>query len=227
MATLQRLLLVASLFLISTAANCEEDVELTGTPCEDNSDCDDGIFCNGEEFCAGNVCASLPEPNCDDGIDCTIDTCSEVARRCDSKAPDLDEDGFFDQNCRGNDGVPLGRDCDDGDGNIFPGNTEVCDQEHKDEDCDPTTFGSDDADQDGLVSVGCCNQSEDGLRCGTDCDDSLTAVVHGSQICGTDPSLPEAVQICRPDGSWEMNICPDNGICFPQANGTGVCIFDF
>lgn len=60
-----------------------------------------------------------------------------------------------------------GFDCDDEDGNRYPGNTEVCDSENHDEDCDPTTFGEVDADGDGFVSNTCCN----GTDCGPDCRD--------------------------------------------------------
>lgn len=51
--------------------------------CEDDSDCDDGNACNGIESCQDDFsigCASTcvivtPAPICDDGYDCTIDTC--------------------------------------------------------------------------------------------------------------------------------------------------------
>ncbi|RKZ09681.1 hypothetical protein DRQ32_07900, partial [bacterium] len=50
--------------------------------CQDNADCDDGLYCNGEEICAGSVCQPGTDP-CDDGIDCTDDSCNEGDDSCD------------------------------------------------------------------------------------------------------------------------------------------------
>lgn len=69
-----------------------------------------------------------------------------------------------------------GEDCDDTDPNRYRGNTEVCDAEGHDEDCEISTLGPLDADGDGVVSSACCNLGLDGVsRCGLDCDDSSTA----------------------------------------------------
>lgn len=78
-----------------------------------------------------------------------------------------------------------GTDCDDTDSNRFPGNPEVCDPDHRDEDCDPTTFGVRDADGDGYPDAACCNRADDGtLRCGSDCDDDAPAVhPAAAEIC--------------------------------------------
>ncbi|MFK7992267.1 MAG: MopE-related protein [Sandaracinaceae bacterium] len=145
--------------------------------CMGAEDCSDGFFCNGEERCEGGRCEAGPPPRCDDGIDCTLDVCDEVARACRSEAPDRDGDGFFDRDCRGDDGLPLGRDCDDEDDNRFPGNPERCDADDHDEDCDDTTFGEVDDDGDGEFAARCCNVAEDGTRaCGVDCDDTRPGV---------------------------------------------------
>lgn len=47
-------------------------------PCRGPADCDDGLFCNGLETCVSGRCDFGPPPFCDDGIDCTIDTCDET-----------------------------------------------------------------------------------------------------------------------------------------------------
>ncbi len=65
------------------------------------------------------------------------------------------------------DGTPLPFDCADGDPLREPGNVEVCDAVHRDEDCDPATPPAVDADDDGYVTR-CCN----GAGCGSDCNDT-------------------------------------------------------
>jgi hypothetical protein len=79
--------------------------------------------------------------------------------------PDRDGDGIASVACGGND-------CDDDDDDRFPGNTEVCDVDHVDEDCDPSTLGGTDVDGDNVVAAACCNPNEnDDLVCGEDCND--------------------------------------------------------
>jgi hypothetical protein len=78
---------------------------------------------------------------------------------------DVDGDGLDAVACGG-------IDCDDGDANRFPGNPEICDTTHHDEDCDPTTFGYRDSDVDGWPDDRCCNKSGDEMYCGSDCDDA-------------------------------------------------------
>ena len=71
-----------------------------------------------------------------------------------------------------------GDDCDDEDANRYPGNTEVCDVDDHDEDCNPETFGFQDQDSDGYIDVACCNLDAEGVpTCGDDCND-LRAVSH-------------------------------------------------
>ena len=57
--------------------------------------------------------------------------------------PDCDGDGFQSEQFGG-------FDCDDADGNRFPGNSEVADDTGHDEDCDYTTYGFRDVDGDGF-----------------------------------------------------------------------------
>ena len=69
-----------------------------------------------------------------------------------------------------------------------PTGEEVCDSEHVDEDCDPSTLGVLDRDDDGVSDARCCNTDPTGVtRCGGDCHD-LAAGVH-----------PDADEVC--DGS--------------------------
>ncbi|MFK7989268.1 MAG: putative metal-binding motif-containing protein [Sandaracinaceae bacterium] len=141
-----------------------------GARCASNRDCGDGVYCNGEETCEpgrdgadaqGCVAASAP---CSDG-----EMCDEPRERCvvvGCETPDVDGDGSLRIDCGGDD-------CDDADGNRFPGNVEVCDPHAHDEDCDPSTFGFRDADRDGYLDAACCNVDDEGVRRrGDDCDDT-------------------------------------------------------
>ena len=52
-----------------------------GEACESSAECDDGCYCNGLEVCMGGTCQRLEAP-CDDGVECTTDSCIEEERRC-------------------------------------------------------------------------------------------------------------------------------------------------
>ena len=74
--------------------------------CVADADCDDGRLCNGLEACVGSLCVAGPPPSCDDGIDCTIDSCHVATDQC-RHAPDHS-------------------DCDDG---VYCNGEEICDVE--------------------------------------------------------------------------------------------------
>ncbi len=132
----------------------------SGSGCPES--CDDGLFCNGEERCEAGECV-VGEPPCAGACDEEIDRCEGCA--------DVDGDGHEDAACGGDD-------CDDEDADRFPGNDELCDD--IDQDCDPSTIGDTDLDGDGEIDAMCCN----GELCGTDCDDTRSAVFEGaSEVC--------------------------------------------
>jgi hypothetical protein len=140
--------------------------------CTSDKQCDDQIFCNGHETCEQGQCRYGARVTCSDGIDCTLDRCDEAKEQCVSVGPDADGDGHIALTCTDKAGEPLGDDCDDEDELRFPGNSEVCDPDSRDEDCDPQTLGFRDSDNDGFLDALCCNIQPDGDReCGEDCDD--------------------------------------------------------
>ena len=150
-----------------------------GAVCASDDVCDDDRFCNGLERCMPGAVGS-------DGRGCVAgatpcgagESCDEATRECGGTCsePDADGDGHAAIACGGDD-------CDDTDTDRFPGNTEVCDLEGRDEDCDPRTFGLRDLDGDRIDDARCCNTSDDGTTyCGEDCDDTRR---------GTNPNVPE------------------------------------
>lgn len=150
--------------------------------CERDEDCDNGVFCDGVERCLASTCVSGDRVACDDDIACTADLCDEDNRSCTFLPPDADDDGHADRACLDENDQPLGDDCDDANALRYPGNTEVCDGEGFDEDCDPRTFGSKDDDGDRSVDATCFNLDDVGVRFGgLDCDDNNLSI-HGRQL---------------------------------------------
>lgn len=125
--------------------------------CKTDTDCDDGNYCNGVERCLSLF----------NTLQCSASTAPSPA--------DRDGDGHDAIICGGDD-------CNDSDGNSYPGNVEICDAANHDEDCDPFTFGAKDTDKDSFVDASCCNiQPDSSLTCGTDCDDTKSQV-HPNQV---------------------------------------------
>ncbi len=209
---------------LALAGCSKSDGPTPGGPdvCTSHEECDDGLFCNGIERCNPSL-ADADAMGCAPGttLPClTGQLCNEALSRCDtdcSVAQDADGDGVDAVECGGTD-------CDDADGNRFPGNTEVCDAENHDEDCDPSTFGSTDADEDGAIAAGCCNEGPDGLICGNDCDDEDPGALPGAQVCDPQTDDGNDVLICRIDGTWTTSECFDDQLCITQPNGRGVCV---
>lgn len=184
----------------------------SGAPCEQNSDCDDGVFCNGPESCIDTVCVAGEAP-----CDAATEVCDETTGRCQTAdcsgaAADQDTDGYISDAC------PGGDDCDDSNGNINPRIDEDCVYDDPtDEDCDPRTFGWVDIDMDGAADARCYNVDErDGMRYGgTDCNDN-NASIH-----------PLATERC--DGSFDEDcdgMVDEDCLCSPEGStracGTGL-----
>ncbi|HYC53600.1 MAG TPA: prenyltransferase/squalene oxidase repeat-containing protein [Candidatus Binatia bacterium] len=76
--------------------DCNDDVPCTIDACveatdacshvDDDSVCSDNLFCNGDETCQGALGCVDAEPDyvpdCDDGLDCTVDACVELTDTC-------------------------------------------------------------------------------------------------------------------------------------------------
>lgn len=68
--------------IVCTVDACSES-EKKCTHTAQNSECNDGVFCNGVETCSlTEGCVLGPPPSCDDGVGCTVDSCSESEGGC-------------------------------------------------------------------------------------------------------------------------------------------------
>ncbi len=161
-----------------------------------------GAFCDGERRCVGGECVVV-HGACD-----SASICDEAMRRCirTCDVGDADGDGVDAIECGGGD-------CDDGDANRYPGNVEVCDVDHHDEDCDPTTFGVRDLDEDSYPDAACCNESAEGtLRCGTDCDDTRSTI---------SPAAPDTCNGVDEDCDGTIDENGASGAHYPDCDGDG------
>ncbi|PIX03792.1 MAG: hypothetical protein COZ77_09895 [Gallionellales bacterium CG_4_8_14_3_um_filter_54_18] len=168
-------LLALSLMTLALPTN------VSATVCNNNSQCDDGLFCNGLELCRPadplalpNGCVEWIEPPgvngrftgqrrvarsiCrQDDNPYTRDYCDEEEDLCRHASEDVDGDGHASIRTGGDD-------CNDADAMSYPGNVEICDPAGRNEDCDPMTVGRRDTDGDGYTDSSCYNTGPDGKR---------------------------------------------------------------
>jgi hypothetical protein len=146
---------------------------------------------------------------------------------------DRDGDGFISADCFNvlvDGGENRGQDCDDSNPAAGPLQVEACNG--IDDDCDGDIDEGllaplyEDADNDGFgigpSTLACAPAAGRSLVAG-DCDDTR-ASIHPDAIRCMEGGQGIEYMICLEDGTWQTAICPDQGRCVPQPNGTGVCI---
>ncbi len=188
------------------AVNCSDGVDCTVDTCDEATDscvytpsntfCDDTLFCNGPETChVTGGCQDGPDPNCDDGVGCTVDACDEATDSCSHTADNNScDDVFF---CNGDEFCHLVLGCQDGDDPCQ--HPLVCDE--------PTAR-----------CVNCTNdgQCNDGLFCN---GVETCNVATGNCVPGTPPTCDDGVACTIDSCSPASDSCihtPDNTLC---ANG--------
>lgn len=101
-----------------------------GGPCVVDADCIQEDVC-ARSFCDDGTCVIGPPLVCDDGDECTRDTCDSATGEClfEPLTRDEDGDGFLGPRPGFAAGAPgsCGNDCDDTRPEAFPGGLEVCD----------------------------------------------------------------------------------------------------
>ena len=76
----------------------------TSIDCFYDSECDDDLYCNGVETCdlTTHTCLAGTPVNCDDGVDCTDDTCDEEQDRCNHQNKPYGTDCGLSRDCPDN-----------------------------------------------------------------------------------------------------------------------------
>jgi len=125
-----------------TAPDCSDGIPCTTDSCNETLDqcahapndaaCSDGLWCNGAETCnLSTSCQAGTAPNCNDGIPCTTDSCSETLDQCDHAPNDgACSDGLW---CNGAETCSVSNGCQPGanpcpDDGLFCDGTESCDE---------------------------------------------------------------------------------------------------
>ena len=189
--------------------------------CQSDAECDDGVDCT-EDTCTNNVCQSTANNNnCDDFVDCTDDTC-DVTLGCQFMTNNNNCDDSVD--CTDNtcdpandcQYTPNDNNCDDG----VSCTDDTCDESL---DCQFTAIDSN-CDDDTLCSDAYCDDTldcqYDPLPQDTPCDDDLFC--NGEDTCDGSGTCINAGDPCKPlicDESSEQ--CLD--VCTGDDDCDGIC----
>jgi hypothetical protein len=158
----RKFVVVALVTLAAASPSCNRG------ECENDDDCDDGLYCNGHEICSNSECMSRRPPDCDDRLPPWDCSCDEERDLCVCECLDVDGDGHASLECDGGD------DCDDGDADVYPGAPERCNG--RDDDCD--TVVEEDMDGDGYYNdEDVCTDLD---PADVDCDDTNRGVHPGA-----------------------------------------------
>lgn len=166
--------------------------------------CDDGVDCTADTCDSVLGCLNTPDDSaCSDGDPCTIDTC-DAAAGCGHTADPLcaGQDGDGDGWVAAADG---GDDCDDNDAAVYPGAAEACNG--IDDDCNAVV-------DDGYGAGGACSGAPNA------CGDT----VPGMKVCTADGAGVQCNAPAAPDPAGYGNVCTSSAnACGQTASGTIGC----
>jgi endonuclease/exonuclease/phosphatase family metal-dependent hydrolase len=217
-----------------TPVACDDDIACTDDTCNELTDaceftaidanCDDGLFCNGAEVCIlFDGCQSTTAPDCDDGLECTADSCNESTDSCDHQ-PDnaLCDDGLI---CNGfeiclagvcQNGSPLN--CDDGNRcteDLCNDELDICEHIPSDLPCDDGLFcnGAETCNVIFGCQAGVAPDCSDGVDCTVDaCDEAADACAHDPDDGACDDGLfCNGTESCHPVNGCEPGSTPCSG----------------
>jgi hypothetical protein len=171
--------------------------------CLTDADCNNSVFCDGAEVCntVTGICGPGTPPNCDDGIDCTFDTCNESSDACDHSPSDAAcDDGQFcngSETCNAQTGCQDGADPDCSDGvsctvDTCNETTDDCDHTPDDSFCDDAQFCTtgESCDPVNDCQPGSPTNCSDGVDCTIDtCSETTDACDHEAVNAACDDSL--------------------------------------
>ena len=203
-----------------TPPDCADGVDCTADSCDggtdmcvnspDDSLCDNGVFCDGAETCdVTNGCQPGTPPDCDDGVDCTTDSCDAATDMCVNSPDDgLCDNGVFCdgvETCDVTNGCQAGTPPDCGDGvdctaDSCDAATDMCVNWSDDDLCDNGVFC------DGIETCDATEGCQPGMP--PDCDDGVDCTV---DRCDE----PSDTCVNEPDDSF----CDDGLFC----NGSEIC----
>ncbi|NOX71689.1 MAG: S8 family peptidase [Candidatus Micrarchaeota archaeon] len=184
---------------------CDESLDAcTAQPKADGTPCDDGLFCTVGDSCQDGACMGGAQMNCNDGNDCTTDSCDEENDICEhTNVPDgtLCDDGLFctiDDICSGGICAGSDRDCSDG----VSCTVDECDEEND----------------------VCVNNPDDSL-----CDDGVFC--NGEEICnpyegceaGVPPSCDDGNECTTDSCSYDFDGCDNIPLPDGTACSEGIC----
>ena len=191
-------------------------------PCEQDSDCDDGLACDGVETCVEGRCAPGRPVECDDAVECTVDVCIDETGDCENIPVHArcveTELCNIDEGCGERPPCERDDDCDDG---SFCNGVESCDLETN------------------LCRPGDAPEVADDVACTIDrCSDVRSMVIHqpadarcrdglfcnGAEVChvldGCGPGAPPSPS---DDVGCTVDTCVEEGDFFEHEPDHAVC----
>ncbi len=175
--------------VVCTIDTCDEVADVCASMA-DNTACDNGLFCDGAETCdillGCQAAAAIP---CDDGLNCTVDSCDEVGNACVHATIPGCQNCFINADCNDSIGCTLDTcvagDCVNTPSHVLCSNGLFCDG---DEVCDVTLD----------CRAGPPRDCGDGIACTTDgCDETFDACLHtaNDSLC-TNGQFCDGVETC-------------------------------